>query len=173
MVASSLFSLSLMLTGSQVTSELPFSATMHPLYYIAFTVLASVSFLSSVFSIQCNDNQYPWPVTTQQFCCDKCRPGYHMNRGRPENSCKIYCEVCPNHQYTDSYNVEMSCRTCNFCNKPNMEYKVKCSTTHNAVCGCTAGYRCNDQSCSQCVKIAATTKPTLPPSTTTTTPHNT
>ncbi|XP_078027776.1 uncharacterized protein LOC117265575 isoform X2 [Epinephelus lanceolatus] len=48
----------------------------------------------------------------------------------------------------------------------NMEYKRNCSTTHNAVCGCKAGYACRDPSCKDCVPIPTSTiKTTLPPST--------
>ncbi|XP_026173352.1 CD27 antigen [Mastacembelus armatus] len=142
---------------------------MQSLYRIAFTVLGSLSFLSSVLSIQCNQTQYPWPVEKYNLCCNMCPPGKHMAR-RDENVCKIDCGHCPVDRYTDSYNVEMSCNICKNCNKTNMEYKSQCNRTHNAVCRCKNGYRCKDQPCTQCVPLPATTKPTILPSTIAATP---
>ncbi|KAK2910100.1 hypothetical protein Q8A73_007815 [Channa argus] len=46
-----------------------------------------------------------------------------------------------------------------------MKLLSRCNTTHNAVCTCTAGYKCKDQPCTQCEAISTPTKPTLTPST--------
>ena len=48
----------------------------------------------------------------------------------------------------------------------NMRFKSNCSSTKNAECICKTGYSCKDNPCTLCVPIPATTKPTLPPSTT-------
>ncbi|XP_023282199.1 tumor necrosis factor receptor superfamily member 6-like [Seriola lalandi dorsalis] len=139
---------------------------MQPLCYIAFTALCSLFFLSSVLSIHCNTTQYPWPMKEAKFCCKKCPPGQRMVR-RSENSCDIKCTLCQGDRYIDSDNVDPSCSICTTCLKSNMEYKSRCNATHNAVCRCKDGYRCEDQSCTQCVPMPETTTPTLPPSTTT------
>ncbi|KAK2844739.1 hypothetical protein Q5P01_011398 [Channa striata] len=137
---------------------------MQPLYII-FTVLSSLCFFSSVLSIECNETHYQWPVNEPRLCCNKCAPGQHMVR-RPENSCGVTCNSCTGNRYTDSYNVYMTCNSCTTCNKPNMKFLSQCNTTHNAVCTCTAGYKCKDQPCTQCEAISAPTEPTLLLSTT-------
>ncbi|XP_039973565.1 CD27 antigen [Xiphias gladius] len=136
---------------------------MQPICYIAFTLLCSLSFLSSELSIQCNKTQYAWPIKAAKFCCNKCPPGKFMVR-RQEDSCEIVCDFCMGSRYIDIFNVEMSCKICQECKKPNMQYKFYCNATHNAVCRCTAGYRCSDQPCTECVSIQP-----IPPSTTTST----
>ncbi|KAF3692067.1 CD27 antigen CD27L receptor T-cell activation antigen CD27 [Channa argus] len=84
---------------------------------------------------------------------------------RPETSCGTECTSCTGDRYSDSYNVDMTCNSCTNCNKPNMKLLSRCNTTHNAVCTCTAGYKCKDQPCTQCEAISTPTKPTLTPST--------
>lgn len=59
------------------------SSQMQLLFYITFTVLCSLSLLSSVLSIQCNKTQYFWPLEQPHLCCDRCPPGtvtsFHLN----------------------------------------------------------------------------------------------
>ncbi|XP_049903450.1 tumor necrosis factor receptor superfamily member 4 isoform X2 [Epinephelus moara] len=137
---------------------------MQPL--CAFTFLCTLSFLSPVLSRQCTDTEYAWPMDEPRLCCHMCTPGQHM-AGRRQDICYIDCVPCTEGLYTEKYNVDMTCEVCVNCNKPNMEYKRNCSTTHNAVCGCKAGYACRDLSCKDCVPIPTSTiKTTLPPSTT-------
>ncbi|XP_031155481.1 CD27 antigen isoform X2 [Sander lucioperca] len=139
---------------------------MQPLCFFAFTFLVSLSFLSAVLSIDCNEREYEWPVEQPNLCCGKCPPGKHVVR-RSETTCEIECESCTKELFNEKYNVKMACDYCENCDKPNMEYISHCNVTHNAVCRCKDGYRCTDQSCKQCVPIPSfTTKPTLPPSTT-------
>ncbi|XP_056301147.1 uncharacterized protein cd27 isoform X1 [Pseudoliparis swirei] len=89
-----------------------------------------------------------------------------MVRTRPSSSCEIECELCIGDRYIDTYNDKLNCKICKNCLKPNMEYRLHCNATHNAVCTCKANYRCKDQSCEQCVPIpSTTTKSTFPPST--------
>ncbi|XP_044065026.1 uncharacterized protein cd27 isoform X3 [Siniperca chuatsi] len=140
---------------------------MQPLCYFAFTALCTLSFLSTVLSIQCNKTQYAWPVETSHLCCNMCPPGERMVRRSP-HTCGIMCEACEGNRYIDTYNVEMSCTVCENCNKPNMEYESKCDTTHQAVCRCKAGFKCKDQPCTQCVPIVITTTTALKPVTLTT-----
>ncbi|XP_068426732.1 tumor necrosis factor receptor superfamily member 6-like [Clinocottus analis] len=140
--------------------------TMQPLCCLVFTFLCGLSFLSPVLSLHCNTTQYGWPMEKQQFCCNMCPPGKRMAR-RSVTSCEIECELCIDNRYMDTYNNKMSCEICENCLKPNMEYRLHCNVTHNAVCKCKANYECKDQSCKQCVPIpSTTTKSTLPPSTT-------
>lgn len=139
---------------------------MQPLCYIAFILLCSVHFLSAEVSTLCSETQYAWPVDAARHCCNKCPPGQRMAR-RSLDSCKITCETCLTGRYLDSYNVDMTCSVCKNCKKPNMEYTSPCTSAHDAVCRCKAGYRCKDQPCTECVSILTTTKPTLPICTTT------
>ncbi|XP_068591183.1 uncharacterized protein [Cebidichthys violaceus] len=85
---------------------------------------------------------------------------------RSVSTCEIVCQPCIGARYIDTYNRDKSCKICENCDKPNMEYSSPCSTTHNAVCRCKADYRCKDNSCKKCEPIPTTTKPTLSPSTT-------
>ncbi|KAM7421056.1 hypothetical protein PAMA_015303 [Pampus argenteus] len=140
---------------------------MQSLCYIALLVLCSFFALPSALSIQCNKTQYAWPIQAPYLCCDKCAPGNYMVR-RPHSTCGTVCQPCPDNRYTDTYNVQMSCSFCKECTKPNLEYESLCSTTHDAVCKCKAGFRCRDQPCTECVPIpitttTTTTTPTLPP----------
>ncbi|XP_040900244.1 tumor necrosis factor receptor superfamily member 3 isoform X3 [Toxotes jaculatrix] len=141
-----LFSFILTFRGSQATSCVTFSST-------------------------CKETQYAWPMDTATSCCNKCPPGQYMVR-RSTTSCETECASCMGDRYIDSYNVEMSCTICKTCIKPNMEYKSQCNATHDAVCGCKAGYRCKDQPCTQCVLISDFTKPWPSLSTTTSTPED-
>ncbi|XP_041798030.1 CD27 antigen isoform X2 [Chelmon rostratus] len=133
------------------------SRQMWLLCYFAF--LCSLSVFSPVLS-ECNETQYAWPVEDSKYCCNKCPPGRHLVRRF--DHCQAQCDPCPRNQYRDTYNVEMTCKFCGTCNRPNMEYKSHCNGTHNVVCKCKAGYECEDQSCGQCVPILSTTNPTLP-----------
>ncbi|KAK5861779.1 hypothetical protein PBY51_017229 [Eleginops maclovinus] len=135
---------------------------MQPLCNLALTFLCALSFLSSVFSLQCNDTQYAWPVDQPTLCCNKCQPGQRMRQRSPV-TCENKCGPCATNRYTDTYTVMYDCEVCDKCNKPNMEYSSNCTTTHNAVCRCKAGYRCKDVTCKQCVPTPTTTtkpKPT-------------
>ncbi|XP_073340968.1 uncharacterized protein [Pagrus major] len=139
-------------------------AQMQPLFYITFTVLCSLSFLSFGLSMQCNKTQYPWPPEQPTFCCYSCPPGTHLF-GRRED-CKIDCKPCGDKFFSDAYNVERTCNFCANCEKPNMEYESKCNATHNAVCRCKDGYQCREQPCLECEPIPSTTTPITPTSTT-------
>ncbi|KAL7394550.1 hypothetical protein ABVT39_027773 [Epinephelus coioides] len=137
---------------------------MQPL--CAFIFLCTLSLLSPVLSRQCTDTEYAWPMDRPHLCCPMCVPGEHM-AGRKQDSCSKNCVPCTEGLYTEKNNVDMTCEVCANCNKPNMEYKRNCSATHNAVCGCKAGYACRDPSCKDCVPIPTSTiKTTLPPPTT-------
>ncbi|XP_068179490.1 CD27 antigen-like isoform X3 [Antennarius striatus] len=155
---------SLSLRGSQVMSRLTFPSMMQPLHYFPSILLCSLSFLSSVLSIQCNEKQYPWPPLKPEFCCNMCPPGKHLVRRLDD--CQIECDDCEGKRYMDTYTKELTCKFCKNCDRPSMEYKSNCNSTHNAECRCKSGYECKEkQPCTQCVPIP-TTKPTLPPSTT-------
>ncbi|XP_032374695.1 tumor necrosis factor receptor superfamily member 26 isoform X2 [Etheostoma spectabile] len=125
---------------------------MQLLCLFAFTLLVSLSFLSAVLSISCNERQYDWPMEQPYLCCDKCPPGKHMVR-RSYTTCEIECQSCTRDLFNEKYNVQFTCDFCENCDKPNMEYSSHCNATHNAVCRCKAGYRCKEQSCKQCEPI--------------------
>ncbi|XP_060905317.1 tumor necrosis factor receptor superfamily member 11B [Labrus mixtus] len=143
---------------------------MPSFHSVAFTFMCSLSFLSAVLSIQCNSSQYAWPRTTHLFCCNRCPPGKSMEQ-RSSNLCEIKCKPCLKNQYSDTWNLDLSCPFCTVCKEANIEYKSQCNSTHDAVCRCKAGYRCKDQPCTKCEQIPTTTiANTLhPPSTTTAT----
>ncbi|XP_041650184.1 tumor necrosis factor receptor superfamily member 6 [Cheilinus undulatus] len=155
----------LTLRGSQATSCLSSSATMPSLHHL--TLLCSLSFLSAVLSIQCPQSQYARPKQAPTFCCDSCPPGKHMV-WRSESTCEIRCKSCLSDQYSNNSNTELSCNFCQICDKLTMEYKSRCNSTHNAVCRCKAGYRCNKPNCEECVWIPTTTMASILPPTTTT-----
>ncbi|KAM9353489.1 tumor necrosis factor receptor superfamily member 4 [Symphorus nematophorus] len=137
---------------------------MQPRCCFAFTLLCSLSLLSSVLSIQCNETQYQWPVLNPKYCCNKCPPGtYVLMRS---DLCQIQCKPCVGERFRDTYTEAQTCKFCDSCNGANSEFKSRCNATHDAVCRCRTGYECKDQSCKDCVPIQSTTKPTLPPSTT-------
>ncbi|KAM8734942.1 uncharacterized protein AB9X84_023569 isoform 1-T2 [Acanthopagrus schlegelii] len=134
---------------------------MQPLFNITFTVLCSLSLLSSVLSIQCNKTQYPWPLEQPQLCCDLCPPGTYMSF-RHDTRCEIVCKPCPDNLFRDSFNLEQNCEYCTSCKTSNMEYESECNATHNAVCRCKDGYRCREQPCKECEPIPTTTTPVTP-----------
>ncbi|XP_051262144.1 tumor necrosis factor receptor superfamily member 6 [Dicentrarchus labrax] len=140
---------------------------MQLLCHFAFTFLCSLSFFSAVLSLQCDDTQYSWPVIDSKFCCNKCPPGKALAR-RLNTECQTECKTCEDDHYADTYNVELYCKHCTSCNKPNMEYMSACNSTHDSVCRCKAGYECREQPCKMCVPIPITTKPTTTPTTTAT-----
>ncbi|XP_008290915.1 CD27 antigen [Stegastes partitus] len=123
--------------------------------------LASVS-LGSGLPPNCTDVQYPWPVDGPNMCCDKCPPGHIMQGSSSRTSCERECVPCQGDRFMESYNMEFNCNVCGNCDRPNMEVKQNCSSTHNTVCTCRAGYRCRDDSCSMCVLIPTTTPTTTP-----------
>ncbi|XP_034466055.1 tumor necrosis factor receptor superfamily member 6 [Hippoglossus hippoglossus] len=137
---------------------------MQLLCHVAFLLLCSLPFLSSVFPLDCSSTQYPWPVVESKLCCEMCPPGHHMNPRQHNNSCTRVCVSCEGERYIDTYNVALTCSNCKLCEHPNMEYKSRCSFTQNAECRCKTGYNCKDKPCTRCVPT-----PTLPPATTT--PH--
>ncbi|XP_011483881.1 tumor necrosis factor receptor superfamily member 3 [Oryzias latipes] len=145
---------------------------MQLLHYFIFFLLCGFSVLSYTASLQCNEEQYAWPLDKPKHCCDKCPPGHKMKRSRNQRTCGIECIQCEGERFSDNYNVDLSCKVCEVCNKPNMDYKSKCNSTHNTVCKCNPGYRCKDQACTQCVLVTPTTKSTSPPSTTANTVKN-
>ncbi|KAF6735186.1 Tumor necrosis factor receptor superfamily member 5 [Oryzias melastigma] len=139
---------------------------MQLLHHYMFFLLCGLHVLPSGASVQCNDKQYAWPLDNPSLCCNKCEPGYKMKGPRIGKTCNNECIPCEGERFSDSYNVEMSCKVCETCDKPNMGYKSKCNPTHGAVCKCNPGYTCKDQACTQCVREAPPKKPTSPPSTT-------
>ncbi|MED6244503.1 hypothetical protein ATANTOWER_013658 [Ataeniobius toweri] len=139
---------------------------MLSLCYLTVSLLWSLPFLSSGLAIHCNETQYKWPIDEPTLCCNKCPPGYYYS-SRSETTCDIKCEPCLGERYMDTYNLETSCNICDVCRRAaNFEIASSCKTTHNTVCKCRAGHRCKDVSCTKCVPIPTTVKPTLPRTTT-------
>ncbi|KAF7226950.1 CD27 molecule [Nothobranchius furzeri] len=130
---------------------------MPPLCYLRFLLLCCLP--SSGLSLHCNQNQYAWPTESPTVCCDKCSPGSHME-SRPPGSCKINCKPCTGDRFMDSHNVEMSCKVCDICNKPNFVTETNCTSTRNTVCKCQTGYTCTDETCTKCELIPTPTNPT-------------
>ncbi|XP_069551773.1 CD27 antigen-like [Brachyistius frenatus] len=137
---------------------------MKTLCYLAFSLLCSLSLFSGL-SIQCNKTQYAWPIESPRFCCNMCPPGQYMIH-RSAVICDINCGLCRDDHYIHTYNLDMGCKRCEKCNKPNMERKFNCSSTHDTVCKCKPGYRCEDHTCTVCVVVKPASKSTFPPSTT-------
>ncbi|KAM3615071.1 uncharacterized protein V6R79_022878 [Siganus canaliculatus] len=123
---------------------------MLPRSYFTFTFLLSLSFFSTVLSIECSKTQYAFPVDNPTSCCNKCLPGEYLVR---RSSCVAECKPCDAERYNDAYNVKQTCEFCDSCNNKNMEYQSRCNATHNAVCRCKAGYQCSGQPCKECVPV--------------------
>ncbi|XP_053088134.1 tumor necrosis factor receptor superfamily member 19 isoform X2 [Pangasianodon hypophthalmus] len=122
-------------------------------------------FLCHVHPKECN-NTYEYEGENIH-CCKKCGPGERMDK-RCTKDFDTKCKQCTPDFFMDEFSTEMECKRCSQCTKEHMVYKVNCSHSTDAVCGCENGYECPSNSCTDCVKIPTTTpRPTPTPSTTT------
>ncbi|XP_066463380.1 tumor necrosis factor receptor superfamily member 9 [Eleutherodactylus coqui] len=78
-------------------------------------------------------------------CCTLCEPGYFL-----ANKCG-FCVPCPITGYSDIPNDKPLCKHCERCEGVLFQYKANCTSTRNAVCTCTAGRKCTDEKCTQCI----------------------
>ncbi|XP_066539198.1 tumor necrosis factor receptor superfamily member 1B [Hoplias malabaricus] len=115
-----------------------------------------------------NDTHYNWTGARQ--CCKKCQPGEFMLQRCSEKD-ETQCKPCGTDYYIDYYNVERSCEMCSRCTKMNMIKIKECTSKSNTVCGCSNGYKCNNEQCDECVIVQGvmTTASTTTTTTTTTT----
>lgn len=126
---------------------------MQLLHYFIFFLLCGFSVLSYTASLQCNEEQYAWPLDKPKHCCDKCPPGttslfspnwvsfwcrqefnhqillcalgHKMKRSRNQRTCGIECIQCEGERFSDNYNVDLSCKVCEVCNKREYIYTFK------------------------------------------------
>ncbi|XP_064802326.1 uncharacterized protein LOC135520593 isoform X2 [Oncorhynchus masou masou] len=137
---------------------------MHLFWWITHIFLSLPSLLSLVQSLTCNEKQYAWPLHVSQWCCDKCPPGQHMvGRCTGQNS-PTQCTNCTSGYYSDSYNFNIGCKSCDGCSMSELQYVSRCSTKQNDVCSCKPGYRCRGSgTCLDCEEIPSPNTPKLIP----------
>ncbi|XP_064803820.1 CD27 antigen-like [Oncorhynchus masou masou] len=138
---------------------------MHLFWWITHIFLSLPSLLSLVQSLTCNnETQYAWPLHVSQWCCNKCPPGQHMvGRCAGQNS-PTQCSDCTSGYYSDSYNFNIGCKSCDGCSMSELQYVSRCSTKQNDVCSCKPGYRCRGSgTCLDCEEIPSPNTPKLIP----------
>ncbi|XP_014007047.1 uncharacterized protein [Salmo salar] len=138
---------------------------MHLFWWITHIFLSLPSLLSLVQSLTCDqEKQYAWPQSVSQWCCDMCPPGQHMvGRCTGQNS-PTQCANCTSGYYSDSYNFDRSCTSCDGCSMSELQYVSRCSTKQNDVCSCKPGYRCRGSGpCLDCEEIPSPNTPKLIP----------
>ncbi|XP_060726201.1 tumor necrosis factor receptor superfamily member 8 isoform X3 [Tachysurus vachellii] len=130
--------------------------------------LLLIHFFCHVHPQECDTSwQYKYKKDVLK-CCMKCKPGERMEKGCTKDS-ETVCKPCNPDFYMDECSREMECKRCTQCTKEHMVYKVNCSKSSNAVCGCERGYQCSGNPCTDCEKIPAPTTPTTTTTRTTTT----
>ncbi|XP_068096585.1 tumor necrosis factor receptor superfamily member 9 [Hyperolius riggenbachi] len=80
-------------------------------------------------------------------CCKKCNAGYRYLRSFSETCGR--CVPCPPQTYLEQPSTSPTCTLCRKC-EGVFQYKVTCSSTNNAICGCIKGKKCVDEKCSMC-----------------------
>ncbi|XP_053349657.1 tumor necrosis factor receptor superfamily member 26 isoform X1 [Clarias gariepinus] len=140
--------------------SIPSGHRMNLILWCGFLLLAY--FICNVHSQECGTNQYKFRENNEK-CCQKCHPGERMDKRCTANRDTV-CIPCSPDFFMTEFSTEMECKRCTQCTKEYMVYKVNCSKATDALCDCESGYKCNDNKCTDCVKIPKTT----PPPTTTT-----
>ncbi|KAM9487812.1 tumor necrosis factor receptor superfamily member 6 isoform 2-T2 [Clarias gariepinus] len=140
--------------------SIPSGHRMNLILWCGFLLLAY--FICNVHSQECGTNQYKFRENNEK-CCQKCHPGEWMDKRCTANLDTV-CRPCSPDFFMTEFSTEMECKRCTQCTKEYMVYKVNCSKATDALCDCESGYKCNDNKCTDCVKIPKTT----PPPTTTT-----
>lgn len=119
---------------------------MRLLWYLALTLLYSLSVSSDVQSLKCRETETPWPVNEPKFCRDKCRPGtvtsshfvafwdvvfdsfagwwpwlnmcFSGTRLDNRNSTgHCMCVPCGLKKYKQRYNIDFTCDVCEICER--------------------------------------------------------
>ncbi|KAI1890436.1 hypothetical protein AGOR_G00153690 [Albula goreensis] len=114
-------------------------------------ILGSFLLLLAVAQNNCNQlagktYQRVDAVTGDSVTCEKCPPGTYVLSHCTKDK-RTVCADCPERHYTEVWNYVNQCRYCNiFCTEDQYE-KEKCSSTHNRVCECKAGYFLNYDLC--------------------------
>ncbi|XP_062848327.1 tumor necrosis factor receptor superfamily member 1A [Trichomycterus rosablanca] len=108
-------------------------------------LLAFVSLTDSIpelnitnLPVRCKDNEYL--SDSNQFCCDKCSPGYKLTKQCSGAGRRSQCDKCRNGTYMDGINYYRNCFRCQKCNKQNAVERMPCSHDQNTECGCEPGY---------------------------------
>ncbi|XP_041708596.1 CD27 antigen [Coregonus clupeaformis] len=137
---------------------------MYLFWWITHIFLSLPSLLSLVQSLTCDkEKQYAWPQSVSQWCCNKCPPGQYMVRRCTGQNSPTQCDDCSNGYYSDSYNIDSSCKSCNGCSMSELEYVSRCSNKRNDVCSCKQGYRCRGSgTCLDCEENPSPTTPIMP-----------
>ncbi|XP_010364412.1 tumor necrosis factor receptor superfamily member 14 isoform X2 [Rhinopithecus roxellana] len=99
----------------------------------------------------CKQDEYP----VGSECCPKCSPGFHVKQACGEQTGTV-CEPCPPGTYIAHFNGLSKCLQCQMCD-PAMGLRTSrnCSTTENALCGCSPGHFCIIQDGDHCAACRA------------------
>ncbi|KAL4666701.1 hypothetical protein H8959_005390 [Pygathrix nigripes] len=113
------------------------------------TFLGSPSYAPALPS--CKQDEYP----VGSECCPKCSPGFHVKQACGEQTGTV-CEPCPPGTYIAHFNGLSKCLQCQMCD-PAMGLRTSrnCSTTENALCGCSPGHFCIIQDGDHCAACRA------------------
>ncbi|MBN3310349.1 tumor necrosis factor receptor superfamily member 6B [Amia ocellicauda] len=111
-------------------------------------VLCGLVLVSTPVTLQSQTYLWKDDVTDEPVTCDKCPPGTRVLRHCTRHS-RTACAPCPALHYTEFWNYLEQCRYCNnFCADTQLE-KQPCSSTHNRLCECKAGYYLRDEMCAK------------------------
>ncbi|XP_024653348.2 tumor necrosis factor receptor superfamily member 14 isoform X1 [Macaca nemestrina] len=99
----------------------------------------------------CKEDEYP----VGSECCPKCGPGFHVRQACGEQTGTV-CEPCSPGTYIAHFNGLSKCLQCQMCD-PAMGLRTSrnCSTTANALCGCSPGHFCIIQDGDHCAACRA------------------
>ncbi|KAL2084780.1 hypothetical protein ACEWY4_020298 [Coilia grayii] len=114
-------------------------------------------------SLSCGTAEYQWPQQKPNRCCSKCEPGYRMTSRCPDGSRVTSCTPCHPPEYRDDHNNALTCKMCNRCGEEGQEVLKSCTSSQDTVCTCKPGYKCRDETCSQCDKSADVMMTTIKP----------
>ncbi|XP_030661080.1 tumor necrosis factor receptor superfamily member 14 [Nomascus leucogenys] len=114
-----------------------------------FTFLGALCYAPALPS--CKEDEYP----VGSECCPKCSPGYRVKHVCGELTGTV-CEPCPPGTYIAHLNGLSKCLQCQMCD-PAMGLRASrnCSSTENAVCGCSPGHFCIVQDGDHCAACRA------------------
>ncbi|XP_072864021.1 tumor necrosis factor receptor superfamily member 14 isoform X3 [Chlorocebus sabaeus] len=134
---------------NKVTAEPP--SLMRPTVWLVLylTFLGSSCYAPALPS--CKEDEYP----VGSECCPKCGPGFHVRQACGEQTGTV-CEPCSPGTYIAHFNGLSKCLQCQMCD-PAMGLRTSrnCSTTANALCGCSPGHFCIIQDGDHCAACRA------------------
>ncbi|CAN9513720.1 unnamed protein product [Ophioblennius macclurei] len=75
------------------------------------------------------------------ICCNKCPPGFKLEKKCLTEEHRSICKKCPEGQYMNSINYAPNCRLCKRCKDAKNEYEVSpCKKDRDTICRCKDGF---------------------------------